>query len=328
MDHQYQSLIIFLNRRCPVGCSSCNAGAVPGNPQELSVPWLSSFFPKVKNLKFPGYILWTGGEPFLSFDALKRGISIACAQGYHSEILTSGVWFASHPERLEPLAEIAGKGNVSLRISLDAEHQEKVPLSLVIALIGKALEKQLEVNFTLREIPGSRGFVHRCIEEIKKSLPEYYLRNRSSRWLHYIPHIPISSEPSPPGTPPTQKYRQPCRMIFRDLVVGEDGLVYPCCGFVGFPSRHALAVGDPITETWDTLAYRHRDHPLFRKLKEKGPYGICRESDLEPETWEGAPFQNTCHLCLALLRLAANKLYSPFSESESSKTNEYSPLFS
>jgi len=298
MKHRYQGLIIFLNRRCTVGCPSCNAKALPGNREELSSRWLSAFFPSVKNVKFPGFILWTGGEPFLSFEALQAGISIASGRGYHSEILTSGIWFDAHPQWLEPLAE---KGNVSIRISLDAEHREKVPLPMVIALIRKALALQIEVNFTLRDIPGRQGFVDRCIGEIKKHLPEFYRRNRSrSRWLHYIPHIPVSPEPSSPCVSQTQKYRQPCRIIFRDLVIGEDGLVYPCCGLLGFPFHQQLAVGNPMEESWETLVSRQKSHPLFRVLKEKGPYGICRKLGLEPGKWEWPSFQSPCHLCMAL----------------------------
>ena len=311
MGHQYQSLIIFLNRRCPVGCASCNAKALPGNREELTGRWLSAFFRIIKKVEFPGFVLWTGGEPFLSFEALQAGIAIASGQGFHSEILTSGTWFDTHPQRLEPLA---GKSNISLRISLDAEHQETVLLELVIALIRKAWALQIEVNFTLRDIPGREGFADRCIGEIKNHLPEFYRRNRSrSRWLHRIPHMPVSPAPANPCVSQTQKYRQPCPMIFRDLVIGEDGLVYPCCGFLGFPFHQQLAVGNPMEESWESLVSRQKSHPLFRMLQEKGPYGICRKLGLEPGRWKWPPFQSPCHLCMALFNEEGETLiHHPF----------------
>lgn len=282
----------------------------PGTGKSYPVNGFRPFFHRLKEVELPGYILWTGGEPFLSFDALQTGITIASGQGYHSEILTSGIWFDAHSRWLEPLAE---KGNVSIRISLDAEHQEKVPLSRVIALVRNALALQMEVNFTLRDIPGRQGFVDHCIGEIKKHLPEFYNDNRSrSRWLHYIPHIPVSPGAPSPCVSQTQQYRQPCRMIFRDLVIGEDGLVYPCCGLLGFPFHRQLAVGNPMEQSWESLVSRQRSFPLFRALKEKGPYGICRKLGLEPGKWKWPPFQSPCHLCMALFNREGESLIRQF----------------
>ncbi|UCH98093.1 MAG: radical SAM protein, partial [Candidatus Aminicenantes bacterium] len=289
-EEKYQSIIIFLNRRCDVGCTSCNVNARPENKKELSCQWLSSFFNRVEDLKFSGYILWTGGEPFFSPGALQTGISLASRRGYHSEILTGAGWFDTHPEWLEPLSR---NDNFSIRISLDAEHQERVPLSRVISLIRRAWQLQIQVNFTLREIPGGQESVNRYIEEIKKHLPEFYHYHRHrSRWVHYIPHIPISPRGyGSSSSHGTGKYKQPCSMAFRDLVIGEDGLVYPCCGLFGFPFHQRLAVGDPMKESWESIAARQSHHPLFRRLKGTGPYGICKELNLDPGKWTWPRFQ-------------------------------------
>jgi MoaA/NifB/PqqE/SkfB family radical SAM enzyme len=266
----YQSLILFLNRRCTVGCAACSAGALPGNMEELTPAWLTGFFKKIKQEPpaFSGYITWTGGEPFLSFDSLRRGIELASAAGYRSEILTGGQWFGERPARLEQLKDA---GSFCLRISLDAEHQKQAPLSDVVSLIRRADALGMEVNFTLREIPGRNHSPRQSMEEIKTQLPEFYNRHhRRSRWLHWIPHIPFGSKPGPPYPD-----RTPCRMAFRDLVIGEDGLVYPCCGFFGSPSHHRFALGDPLKESWETLAagtgkssYYSPCHTCGERLKE------------------------------------------------------------
>jgi organic radical activating enzyme len=245
----FQSLILFLNRRCTTGCATCNADAQPGNREELSPGWLTAFFNKVARapLPFSGYITWTGGEPFLSFRSLRTGIKLASAAGFHSEILTGGGWFSARPLYLEQLMDV---GKPVLRISLDAEHQGRVPLPQVVSLIRAALALDLEVNFTLRDIPGRSPSPLRSIEEIKQQLPRFFRDNHQrSRWIHYIPHMPVKG-----GLVGShQPARQPCRLAFRDLVIGEDGLAYPCCGFFGLPLHRKLALGDPLKETWDTL---------------------------------------------------------------------------
>lgn len=298
-----RNLILFLNRRCTVGCASCNANAAPDNTGELTPQWLESFFHQIQGLDFSGFIIWTGGEPFLSFQALQKGISLASQKEFHSEILTAGAWFQQAPKQLESLA---AAGDFSLRISLDAEHQDNVPMSVVTSLIKKALDLHIEVNFTLRKIPGRENPEKDFLAQIKEQLPDFYRENHArSRWLHYLPHMPISPDPGcipshNAAGPGKQKWKQTCKMGFKDLVIGEDGLVYPCCGLFGIPAHEQMAVGNPLNESWENLETRQHDHPLFQTLKKKGPYGICKELGLAPETWNWPAYETPCHLCLAL----------------------------
>ena len=313
-----QSIIIFLNRRCPVGCDSCNVAAQADSKDELSPQWLSAFFNRLEGLEFPGYLIWTGGEPFFSFDSLLTGISLAESNSFHSEILTSGIWFRSQPGWLDRLAAFR---NLSIRVSLDAEHQLKVPFPLVMDLVRRAWELRIEVNFTVREVPGVPVPVHSYLEDIETQLPEYYRANsKKSRWLHYIPHIPIHA-PAPADAQNSnaaaqvrkQKYKKPCSMLFRDLVIGPDGMAYPCCGFFGFPFHSRLAVGDPLNESWESLADRRFARPLFKVLLEKGPYGICQQLKLSPETWGWPSFSIPCHVCMALFSQEGENVLERFS---------------
>jgi hypothetical protein len=274
---------------------------------------LIEFFNKkeVAELSLPGYVLWTGGEPFFSFKALLTGVELASRSGFPSEILTSGIWFNDYPEYLE---QLAAAGNCSLRISLDAEHREKVPLDLIFSLIKQALRFNMEINFTLRQLPGciSAGDY---MKEIKKALPEFYrLNSHNSRWVHFIPHIPISPAGMNGVTgnnapiPRHLKWQKRCLQGFKDLVIGEDGFAYPCCGLFSLPYYPRLQVGDPLQENLLTLITGHNKNPLFRVLKEKGPYQVCRELGLRPETWAWPTYQSPCHLCLALFYYHGDKV--------------------
>lgn len=258
---RYQALIVFLNRRCTTACATCSAGAASSNKKELTPAWLEKFFQRLKQYPslFSGYVTWTGGEPFLSFDSLYRGITLAHNAGYHSEILTGGGWLPTMPKALETLNNTA---SFSLRISLDAEHQKQIPLEDVIALIQHAVDLNIEVNFTLRDIPNhdpelSAG---NSMTEIKRQLPLFYDRNRlRSRWIHRIPHIPFDTKPDISMN--NDKYkRKRCRMAFRDLVIGEDGLVYPCCGFFGIHNHEKMALGDPLIVEWEKLSEGKENH--------------------------------------------------------------------
>jgi len=310
-EHRYQSIIIFLNRRCNVGCESCNVAAHPGDQEELSPQWISSFFHKLKGLSFPGYILWTGGEPFFSFESLLSGISLASNLGYHSEILSSGVWYWDTPECLDRLASYP---NFSLRISLDEEHFKTVSVSQIIRLIRRAFKLKVEVNFTWRDIPGQKARIGNFIKAIEIQLPDYFRLNRNrSRWIHYIPHIPVRSNRDSSvifkKTSHSQKYKKACKMIFRDLVIGPDGLVYPCCGFFGFPFHKKLAVGNVLEESWQMLVEKGFQRPLFKNLLKKGPFGICRNLNVSPENWNWPFFSIPCDLCMALFNRESERIF-------------------
>lgn len=299
----FNSVILFLNRRCSVGCPSCSAGASSSNNEELNPSWLHSFYQKLNEIHFSGYLIWTGGEPFFSPSSLKIGLELAASAGYHSEILTSGTWFKTHPGLLEIPAF---SPRVSLRVSLDAEHQKKIEIDSILELIRKAIDLKLEINFTLREIPGQPFSSHLMIEKIKEVFPEFYRENSGrSRWIHTIPHIPVNGiGVGSYGKRANVKYKKPCSMIFRDLVIGEDGLVYPCCGFFSLPEevRKSLSVGDPIVDSWEALINRQSECFVFRVLKEKGPFGLCRESGIDTEVFGEGPFETSCHFCLLLLK--------------------------
>ncbi len=303
-----------MNRKCPLNCPSCSAAATPLNNKELSPLWLTEFFNRLKDLEFPGYITWTGGEPFLSFKTLKTGIELAAEAKYHSEILTGGAWFDNNPGLLKQLRAV---GNFSLRISLDAEHQEKIPLRLIFALIEAALRLNVEVNFTLRSIPG-REAASFYKDAIKKALPDFYRKNRGrSRWIHTIPHIGTVPEkertPACAGAPlpASGKWQNSCRQGFRDLVIGEDGLFYPCCGLFTLSCYRRLAVGDPLKESWPVLLNKQNRKPLFRVLKEKGPYFICLELGKQLEI-RSSSFNNPCDVCLALFRRYGEEVLALF----------------
>jgi hypothetical protein len=54
-------------------------------------------------------------------------------------------------------------------------------------------------------------------------------------------------------------------MVHRDLVIGEDGLVYPCCGFFSMKDHRKMAVGDPITQVWHTIKKKSTEPGLKKE---------------------------------------------------------------
>ncbi|MBN1295428.1 radical SAM protein, partial [bacterium] len=254
MMHRFRSIIIFLTFRCRVGCPTCNVNAQPDAPAGLSTEWIEHFLTPISPARSPGYVIWTGGEPFLAFETLEAGIRIAGNRGYHSEILTSGDESALQPDRLDRLISA---GPFHLRISLDAEHQQIIPMDRIHALVDSALKHNVPVAFTLRAIPDA----HPDPAEIRDTLIRHHpaLRHTGvplSRLFHVIPTIsspvdvtPLTESPKSTRSRIHSIVDDPgsCRLGFQDIVIGPDGRLYPCCGLFGLGIDEMIHAGNALT---------------------------------------------------------------------------------
>lgn len=295
----YNNLIIFLTDRCRSGCSTCNVRAVPGNSGMLKIEDIDSFLsdPDVSGSN-KKYIIWTGGEPFENFSVLEYGIAMAGNKKFRSEILSSGYWFRDTPEML---TELVQKGNFSLRISIDSEHILFSGEDLLLDLTGECLKKNIELNFTVRDLPGDES-ASKILNSIKINYPDYTsVRMSDPRWIHHIPHVPIDKN-DPYSLPETSSLNNTgCKLVFRDLVVGWSGDVYPCCGLFSLPGFEKYSTGNIRNGGRPELQYK-KVVELFRMIGEHGPSGIFQKFDPTKTKGLMQEFGNQCHACLYFLR--------------------------
>ncbi len=295
----YNNLIIFLTDRCRSGCSTCNVRAIPENPGMLQRSELDAIFTDpIVSGDIGKYIIWTGGEPFENFSVLEYGISIGGKNGFRSEILSSGYWFEEAPELLERLTK---KGDFSLRVSIDSEHLDFVEDNIILMLMKECIDKKIELNFTVRDIPGDGSSVE-ILNKVKKKFPVYTgERADDTRWIHHIPHVPVNgNDPYKTGIT-SISYNSGCKMVFRDLVAGWDGNLYPCCGLFSLPGYKKYSTGSFTQQNPEGWKFENAS-ALFKMIGDKGPYGIFQKFG-SPEALEEIPgFRNQCHACLHFLR--------------------------
>ncbi|MBN1552920.1 radical SAM protein [bacterium] len=287
-----RSIIIFLNRTCPVGCATCNVNASVDNTEFLDPEWIARFFINIDRFRSKQYIVWTGGEPFLSFDSLKIGLKLAAAYGFKSEILSSGVWVQQHPEFLRDLKK---SGNYNLRLSLDAEHQKTVPWEYVRKTVRESSKLGIELNFTLRHIPNEHEFTPEFyINRIKTEFPELYHLNRDNhRWIHVINTFGKDTQLSDIN----RKLKQRCYLGFKDVVVGFDGYVYPCCGLLGGPAKRCYRLGDALITGYDEIWHAIRKHPVLSLIRSKGPAAALSRFDASFDHNTSVEHMEPCDIC-------------------------------
>lgn len=290
------SVIVFLHRNCSVGCDGCSAGADMNPGRTWRAEQMKPFLAGLSAINAPGYAVWTGGEPFLTPELLLSAVRAAKEFGFQSEILTSaGIEPSSRILKL--LGKISG---TRLRISVDALHQRHVPLEMVARMADAARDNGLKVCFTVRDIPDMKPAA-KLIQELRTMCPELFRPPRDSRFLHRIPHVAMDRgicRASLDGEFPLPELF--CRNGFRDLVVGEDGNIYPCCGCVSFPARDLLVLGEAYQKGSQQQPFSIKINPLVQTLLSGGPSGLARAIGIHPHSICPPPLNHPCRLCYAI----------------------------
>lgn len=294
-----RSVILFITNTCDVACPTCNTGARPDSSAVLSPAWMERFLRSLPQRDT--WITWTGGEPFQVFETLHRGLQIASERGFHSEILTSGNWYRHHPGLLERLTET---GVFRLRISLDPEHQRVVPMTLVHTLVDEILNRRIPVGFTLRTMPGYEP-AHIIHTLVRKHPVLLQAKNAASRMFHVIPTIPAGISGSSSSNQPPDFADKPCRRGFRDLVIGPDGRVYPCCGLFSLGINNLVCMSETPFETTDVVHDSINARPIYRRLLQDGPYRLALQNSIIPDRLPASGYTCQCHACRLILKTMA-----------------------
>jgi len=288
----FRQAIFFLNRQCPVNCYSCNVGCNNNITDILTPEWFDNFIKIYKRLNFKKYIILTGGEPFLTFDSLKRAVYLFNKFDFQMEILTSGIWFKKSPHFLDELKEI---GNFTLRISLDYEHEKIINLKTISKLILYSQKLGITPHFTIREVPNVPNNLKYYKIFLKNVSPSFFEKNiKNSRWLHMIPHINLPKRKL--DTKTGKNIRKKCFLGFKDLIIGSDSLLYPCCGLFTLPNHKMMTIGNPLQLSYKEIIEIFNNKKLFLDLQNKGPYKMAEEiylKDYECST--------ICEICLKTL---------------------------
>lgn len=108
------------NSKCQICCYDCSPNRNDVIDEELMLQAIN----QTKELGDIDYICFSGGEPFLYFDLLKKGLKYAKDKGFMTAVATNGYWGRwPEDERKDRIKEL----NVDLiRISTDEYHLQYI----------------------------------------------------------------------------------------------------------------------------------------------------------------------------------------------------------
>ena len=117
---------LLLTFQCTFECDHCFVWGSPWQSGTMTIADIRSILSQAKEAETIEWIYFEGGEPFLYYQTMLRGIDQAIDLGFKVGVVTNSYWATSDEDTLLWLAPLAGKIQ-DLTISSDLFHfSEKV----------------------------------------------------------------------------------------------------------------------------------------------------------------------------------------------------------
>lgn len=278
-------LHILLTYQCTFECDHCFVWGSPRQGGVLTIEQIHEVLRQAHEIDSMEWVFFEGGEPFLYYPVLLRGVQIATAAGFRVGIVSNAYW-ATTPEDalawLKPFANLVEELTVSSDLyhynQADSLHARNAAaaaeqLGIHIGRICVAQPEQTNAPDAVGQIPeGESGVMYRG-RAANKLVPRATLHP----WEQFT-------------ACPHEDLREPGRVHLDPL-----GNLHLCQG---------LSIGNifqrPLREICD--AYDPEAHPICGPLLAGGPVALVETYQLphEPE------YADACHLCYeARLQLRA-----------------------
>jgi len=246
------------------------------------------------------WIVFHGGEPFLFYKTLKRCIEIARRLGQKEiAIITNGYWGGNQTNAQSKLQELKKAGLTSIYFSVDAFHQEFIPVRSVRTAINAARtvgfdKMTVTSQFLEPHNPTNRydAKTERCLERLR--LPDDFKIDRhrlnvEGRAADQLAGFLKQKTGIPNGKCVLPYWAGKTLENPKTIEIDFLGNVTICPG---------LCIGNAKTKSLSKILsdYDYRSHPITKLLAEYGPYKLCVFPETKNMVSRGKCVSE-CHLC-------------------------------
>ncbi|HKZ92962.1 MAG TPA: radical SAM protein [Candidatus Bathyarchaeia archaeon] len=267
-----KGLHFLLTYQCTQECDHCFVWSSPSYLETMTLTQIRELLKEAKKLGTVDMIWFEGGEPFLYYRTLIKGIEEAKKLGFKVGALSNAYWATSFEDAVEWLRPLAESSIASLGLSSDNYHGEDSMAERVKngVLAAKKLNIPVGIMATtemppkLAELPGGASellYRGRAAKKLLKGAPR-------KPWLEFnkCPHENL--------TAPERVHVDPL------------GYIHVCQG---------LAIGNcwekPLSEI--IQSYDATSHPIIKWLVEGGPAALVQRLGLSQKR----SYADACHLC-------------------------------
>lgn len=263
--------------QCTFECDHCFVWGSPWQTGTMNLHQIETILGQAHAIPGIEWIYFEGGEPFLYYATLLRGIQLASKLGFNVGMVTNSYWAISEQDALAWLGPFKGLLQ-EISISSDLYHyDEKISqqamnarlaaekLGIPVGFISIAEVRDQDVSQSTGQLPqGESGVVYRGRAAVKLT-PDTL---EKSSWDQFVEC-------------PLEDFENPGRVH-----IDAFGNIHACQG---------IAIGNlfevPLKDLWPH--YEPMKNPIIRLLMNGGPAELVKEYDVLHED----RYADACHLC-------------------------------
>jgi hypothetical protein len=299
-----KGLDIILTYECTSCCAHCCYRAGPGEGGTMTVAEVEGYLTAVADHPIE-WILLFGGEPFVCYDLLRASVALAASMA-GVLVFTNGSWATDSDTARRLLAGLQEAGLDHMLFSVDAFHQERVPVERIAIGIEAARELgygRIEVDNRCLGEPDDDNAFNRRTQVIMARLAELCdlghvmiyqgpLRMVGRAADALSPYLATQAGPWAECTLPDYfggDLRAPTT-----VEIHPGGWVNLCAG---------LALGNANERRLDEVVagYDPDAHPIIGVLAREGPSGLLRLAQRHGYS-PARGYVDGCHLCYDVRR--------------------------
>jgi MoaA/NifB/PqqE/SkfB family radical SAM enzyme len=288
---------LLLTYGCTYECDHCFVWGSPEQHGTFTLAQLRKVVCQARDLGTIEWIYFEGGEPFLYYATLRRGVEMASDLGFKVGIVSNAYWATETEDAVEQLRPFAGHVQ-SLSLSRDRYHGEEQSLTRVdharraaelLAIPCDVIEIAQPAALEAADAVEQNGAGQYAVRFRGRAAQKLTARAPTSPWSRF-------------DECPYENLRDPGRVHVDPL-----GHIHVCQG---------ISIGNLFTTPLEEICRRYDPdaHPVVGPLLRGGPAQLARTYGVSLDERYG----DACHLCDATRRalrqrfpdcLAPNQMY-------------------
>jgi len=278
-----KGLHLLLTYQCTMECDHCFVWSRPSAQETMTFKQINELLSEAEKLGTVKWVWFEGGEPFLYYQIMLKGLSKAAEMGFKTGVLSNAYWATCFEDALEWLRPLAELGVADVGLSSDPYHGEDTEAERVKNGVKAAMKLGIPVGvMATAKLPDKLVGLPGGVDELM------YRGRAAEKLLEEAPRKVWSEIKECP---------------YEDLVnpkrvhVDPLGYVHVCQG---------LAIGNAWQNPFSGIirSYDHSNHPIIQTLVEGGPAALIEKFGLSHEE----EYADACHLCY-IARLALRERF-------------------